>query len=224
MGESIQISTGGLHCIGAWLEQPATTPKGGVVVVQEVFGVNAYIREVAARWAAAGFTAIAPMFFDHVETGLELDPSRAAYTRGRAAAMEVGFERAVEDVASAAEAISSAGRIGCVGYCWGGTVALLAAQRLGLPAVSYYGSRNVQFLDLPLQAPVMFHFGSRDATIPPEAVERHRQNYPDAAIHVYAGAGHAFDRESGQPGVTAGNAALAFERSTGFFNAHLGPP
>src|SRR5690606_7532290 len=151
--------------------QPSGTPRGGIVVAQEIFGVNAHVRSVVEGFAEAGYTAIAPAFFDHAESGVELDYGEESFKRGRALAGEVGLEQALADVASAAETIASAGRIGCVGYCWGGTVALLAATRLGLPSVSYYGARNVAFLDETPRAPVMFHFGERDGSIPPEAIE-----------------------------------------------------
>src|SRR5215472_7151130 len=157
MGQNINLNTTRMQCIGAYLAKPAGKPKGGIVVIQEIFGVNEHIRRVADGFAEAGYTAIAPSFFDHLETGVELGYNEEGYARGKALVMELGMDRAVEDVASAAEAIASAGRIGTVGYCWGGTVALLSAIRLGLPSVSYYGARNVPFLGEQLKAPVMFH-------------------------------------------------------------------
>jgi carboxymethylenebutenolidase len=211
MGHSIQLNTSRMHCIGAWLAQPSGAPLGGIVVAQEIFGVNPHIRSVIDRYAEAGYTAIAPAFFDHVESGVEFGYDAESFKRGRALAGEVGLEQALADVASAAESIASAGRIGCVGYCWGGTVALLAAMRLGLPAVSYYGARNVAFLDETPRAPLMFHFGARDESIPPEAVERHRASLPDAEVHVYP-AGHAFNRDVDPLAWDETSARLAFER------------
>ena len=222
MGESIRINTDGLHCIGAYLARPHGVPKGGIVVVQEIFGVNAHIRDVADRFAALGYAAIAPAFFDHVEADVELDYGEGGFKRGRALVGEVGFDKALEDVASAAEAIRSSGKVGVVGYCWGGTVALLSALRLGLPAVSYYGARNVAFLGEPLRAPVQFHFGERDASIPPEAVERHRVTYPDMEIFTYP-AGHAFNRDVDGTHYDAASATLALERTVAFFARNLGP-
>jgi carboxymethylenebutenolidase len=124
------------------------------------------------------------------------------------------------DARTRREAIASAGRIGCVGYCWGGTVALLAATRLGLPAVSYYGARNVQFLDETPRAPIEFHFGARDPSIPPAAIARHRQALPGAPVHVYA-AGHAFNRDVDADAYDPTSAALAFERTLAFFERNL---
>jgi carboxymethylenebutenolidase len=220
MGEHIQIGTPGTQCIGAYVARPSGTPKGGIVVVQEIFGVNQHMRNVTDRFAANGYVAIAPAFFDHIETGVELGYDEAGMKRAKELVGQISFDVAIADVASAAAAIESAGRIGCVGYCWGGTVAFLAATRLALPAVSYYGARNVKFLDEPPQAPVQFHFGERDTSIPPEAIERHRDILPDAEIYTYP-TGHAFDREVDPKVYDAASAKLALERTLAFFARHL---
>jgi carboxymethylenebutenolidase len=221
MGQHISLNTTRTQCIGAYLAKPPGQPIGGIIVVQEIFGVNAHIRSVADGFAAAGYTAIAPAFFDHVETAVELRYDPTDYERGRALVGEVGFERALEDVASAAEAIASAGKIGVVGYCWGGSVALLAALRLGLPAVSYYGARNTQFLGERPKAAVEFHFGERDESIPPAAVQKHRDMLPQMQVYTYA-AGHAFNRDVDPTHYDAPSAALALERTLAFFARHLG--
>ena len=223
MGQTINLNTSGMQCIGAYLAKPAGTPNGGIVVVQEIFGVNAHIRGVADRFAAAGYVAIAPAFFDHVESNVELGYGEEEFKRGRALVGEISFDRALEDVASAAEAVRSAGRIGVVGYCWGGTVALLSATRLGMPAVSYYGARNVPFLGETPRAPVQFHFGERDASIPPEAVQKHRDAYPEMHIYTYP-AGHAFNREIDPAHYDAPSAQAALERTLAFFAQHLASP
>jgi carboxymethylenebutenolidase len=220
MGTHINLNTGGMQCIGAYLAPAKHERKGGLVVIQEIFGVNAHIRSVCDRFAELGYSAIAPAFFDHVENGVELDYGADGFTRGRALVGEVGFERALADVASAAESIRSAGRVGVVGYCWGGSVALLSAARLELPAVSYYGARNVNFLDEKLRAPVQFHFGAQDASIPPEAVQRHREAYPEMEIYTYP-AGHAFNRDVDTGHYDAASAKLALQRTLAFFDRNL---
>jgi carboxymethylenebutenolidase len=221
MGERINLNTSGTHCIGAYLTKPEGRPRGGIVVVQEIFGVTAHIRDVADRFAKQGYTAIAPAFFDFVEDDVELDYGQAGTERGKDLAAEVGLDRAVEAVASAADSIRSAGKIGVVGYCWGGTVALLAAQRLGLPSVSYYGARNVPFLDQPLQAPAMFHFGAKDRSITADAVQKHRDAYPDTPVYVYERAGHAFNRDVDPHHHDPAAAPLALQRTLDFFERHL---
>jgi carboxymethylenebutenolidase len=221
MGTQINVMTGGTHCIGAYLAKPKGKPKGGVVVVQEIFGVTPHIRSVADRVAEAGYTAIAPAFFDFAENDVELAYDRAGIERGKMLALEVGLDRPVEAVASAAQSIESSGRIGVVGFCWGGTVALLSAQRLGFPAVSYYGARNTGYLDQPLRAPVIFHFGASDHSIPAEVRQKHHAAWPDAPVYVYEHCGHAFNRDVDNRAYNAAAAKLAWDRTLAFFAKEL---
>jgi carboxymethylenebutenolidase len=219
MGQHINIPTTRTQCIGGYLAHPQGKPKGGIVVIQEIFGVTAHIRHVADRFAEYGYTAIAPAFFDHLESGVELAYDQVGSNKGKQLIAELGLERALEDVASAAESIASAGKIGTVGYCWGGTVALLAALRLGLPSVSYYGARNLPFLHETPQAPVMFHFGEKDRSITPEMVAKHREALPQMEIFTYP-ADHAFNRDGSAPYDEA-SAKLALQRTLAFFDRHL---
>jgi carboxymethylenebutenolidase len=219
MGQHINIPTTRTQCIGGYLAQPQGKPKGGIVVIQEIFGVTAHIRRVADLFAEHGYTAIAPAFFDHLESGVELGYDQVGANKGKQLVAELGLERALEDVASAAESIASAGKIGTVGYCWGGTVALLAALRLGLPSVSYYGARNLPFLHETPQAPVMFHFGEKDHSITPEMVAKHREALPQMEIFTYP-ADHAFNRDGSAPYHEA-SAKLALGRTLAFFGRHL---
>jgi len=219
MGQHINIPTTRTQCIGGYLAQPQGKPKGGIVVIQEIFGVTAHIRHVADRFAEYGYTAIAPAFFDHLESGVELGYDQVGANKGKQLIAELGLERALEDVASAAESIASAGKIGSVGYCWGGTVALLAALRLGLPSVSYYGARNLPFLHETPQAPVMFHFGEKDHSIPSETVAKHREALPQMDVFTYP-ADHAFNRDGSAPYHEA-SAKLALQRTLAFFDHHL---
>jgi carboxymethylenebutenolidase len=219
MGQQINLPTTRTQCIGAYLARPAGKPKGGIVVIQEIFGVNAHMRSVVDRFAEHGYTAIAPAFFDHLESGVELGYDRAGYAKGKQLITELGLGRALADVASAAEAISSAGRIGTVGYCWGGTVALLSALRLGLPSVSYYGARNLPFLHEVPKAPVMFHFGEKDPNIPPEMVAKHREAMTQMDVFTYP-ADHGFNRDVGAQYDPA-SAQLAMQRTLAFFEQHL---
>jgi len=220
MSEQLRINTSGMQCIGAYQAKPTGKPKGGIVVIQEIFGINGHIREVVDRFAAAGYVAIAPAFFDHLETDVELDYDADGIARGRALISELDIDQVIADVGSAADAIRSAGKIGVVGYCWGGTIALLSASRLGLPAVSYYGARNVAWLHETFTAPLQFHFGANDSSIPPEAIDRHRQCLPDAEIHVYP-AGHGFNCDR-RKDFDADSATLARERTLAFFARTLG--
>ena len=205
--------------VRAWQALPAGTPRAGLVVIQEIFGANAHIRHVAEQYAAEGYAVLAPAFFDPLQPGLELDYDAAGVERGKALVDELGVDRAVDIVDAAARALAGYGKVGTVGYCWGGTIALLAAQRLGLPSASYYGARNVPFLDAPFKAPAIFHFGELDPSIPPAAVAAHREKQPAMPVYVYP-ADHAFNREGG-PHHHAASAELARERTLAFFNENL---
>ncbi|MBN8769690.1 MAG: dienelactone hydrolase family protein [Stenotrophomonas nitritireducens] len=205
--------------VRAWQALPAGPAHAGLVVIQEIFGANAHIRHVAGQYAADGYAVLAPAFFDPLEPGLELDYDTAGTDRGKALVAELGVDRAVDIVEAAAHALAGHGKVGTMGYCWGGTIALLAAQRLGLPSASYYGARNVPFLDAPFKAPAIFHFGAQDPSIPPAAVAAHREKQPSMQVYVYP-AGHAFNREAGTH-YHAPSAALARERTLAFFSENL---
>lgn len=204
----------------AWRAEPAAPSRGAVVVIQEIFGVNAHIRGVTERFAAAGFVALAPALFDPVQAGVELEYDDRGIARGRELTASLGFDRAVDLLDATAELLQEEGlRTGAVGFCWGGTLALLANTRLGLPAVSYYGSRSVPFLDEPLRAPMLLHFGERDSIIPPEHVAAHRDKHPGAMIHVYP-ACHGFNCEARRDFDPA-SAGLAWQRTIDFLAENL---
>lgn len=203
--------------VAAWHATPDGAPVGRLVVIQEIFGVNTHIRDVADRFAQEGFEVLAPALFDPVERGVELDYDADGIARGRELVGGLGFDRAVDIVGAAAARLG--GRVGAVGFCWGGSVALLANTRLGLPSTSYYGARSVAFLDEPLRAPMQFHFGARDASIPPEQVALHREKHPDAEVHVYD-SGHGFNCDR-RADYDADAAALAWSRTIRFLREAL---
>jgi carboxymethylenebutenolidase len=220
MGRDIAIDTP-VGSIGAWRADPEGAPLGALVVVQEIFGVNAHMRSVADGYAAAGYVAVAPAFFDPVERGVELGYDADGVARGRELVNALGLDAAVGIVDATARLLRGEGhKVGVVGFCWGGTVAFLSATRLGLPAVAYYGARDVPFLDEPLRAPAMFHFGERDTSIPPADVELHREKLPRAEVFTYA-AGHGFNRDVDPHVYDADSARLARKRTLDFFAAAL---
>ena len=231
MGMQARLEVPGIGDVGGWLARPEGPPTGALVVVQEIFGVNAHMRAVTDRYAREGLLALAPALFDPVERNAELAYDEAGFEGGRALAAALGFDRAVAIVAAAAGRLrhllaergpgGEAG-VGVVGFCWGGTVAYLANTRLGLPAVSYYGARTVPFLDEALRAPMLFHFGARDHSIPAADIEAHRRAHPEAAVHVYD-AGHGFNRDVDPRHHDATSAALAHARTLGFLQRALAP-
>ena len=208
--------------VRAWRTEPTGPSRGAVVVLQEIFGVNAHIRDVADRLASAGFIALAPALFDVVERDVELGYGEAETQRGVELRNRVGFDRAIDVVEAAADLLQSEGlRTAVVGFCWGGSVAFLANTRLGLPSVTYYGARSVPFLDEPARAPLMFHFGARDSSIPPGDIELHRGKQPNAKIFVYEEADHAFNRDADNSHYHAHSAQLAWQRTLDFLAENL---
>ncbi|MEE7548079.1 dienelactone hydrolase family protein [Xanthomonas sp. Kuri4-1] len=205
--------------VAAWHATPAGAPIGGLVVIQEIFGVTQHIRDVAEDFAARGYEVLAPAFFDLVQKDVQLPYDADGVKAGLALVDTLGMERALDTVEAAAALLAPSGKVGTVGYCWGGSLALLSALRLGLPSVSYYGGRNTRYLDEEPKAPVMFHFGERDKSIPPEAVQQHREKLPQMETFVYP-ADHAFNRDVGHS-YDPDSAELARERTLGFFAAHL---
>jgi len=218
MGQWIDLHTA--HgVIAAWRAEPVGKPRGAIVVIQEIFGVNAHIRSVAEDFASEGYVALAPALFDVLERGVELGYDEEGVARGRDLITRLGLDQALELVDDAAKSLASIGAIGTVGYCWGGTVALLAALRLGLPSASYYGARDVPFLGETPKAPLIFHFGERDKSIPPEMVQQHRDAWPAIPVHTYA-ADHGFNCDA-RASYDAPSARLARERTLAFFAEHL---
>lgn len=224
MGRDIVISS--VHGnIGAWRADPPNgePPRGAVVVVQEVFGVNEHIRSVVERYAARGLVALAPALFDPVSPLVELGYDAEGLEKGRGLAAALGFDRAVALVSAAATLLSDEGlNVAVVGFCWGGSVAFLANTRLGLPAVSYYGARTMPFIDDALRAPMLFHFGGDDPTTPPADIASHRARHPQAELHIYPDAGHAFNRDVDPGHFHAASASLAQRRTFDFLERALG--
>lgn len=222
MGDWIELATAHGPARG-WLARPERPSRGGVVVLQEIFGVNPHIRAVADRYAQAGYSALAPALFDVLRPGVELGYDDAGFVRGRELVSELGVDAAIDIVSSAARWLREAGhRVAVVGFCWGGSLAFLANTRLGLPAVSYYGARTVPFLGESLRAPMLFHFGAEDPGIPAQDIDAHRSRQPAATVHVYA-AGHGFNRDVDPAHYHAASAHLAHRRTLEFLARVLAP-
>ena len=220
MGEWIPLDSAA-GPVRAWLARPEKPPRGAVIVLQEIFGVNPHIRAVADGFADHGLVAMAPALFDPVRPQVELGYDEAGFARGRELVAELGADRAMQVVSAAARWLREANHHpGVVGYCWGGSMAFLANVRLRLPAVSYYGARTMPFIAEEARAPLMFHFGGRDRSTPPEDVARHRELQPQAQCFVYDDAGHAFNRDVDPRHYHAASAALARERTLAFLAEH----
>ena len=191
------------------------------MVVQEIFGVNRHIRAVTEGFARDGYLAVAPALFDRRERGLALGYEAEDVARGRELKGAISWEAAAQDTAAAIAAVEQAGKVGVVGYCWGGSIAWLAACRLPVAAaVGYYGGQVRELSGETPRCPVMLHFGEQDTAIPLEDVEAVRSRHPEVPIHLYP-AGHGFNCDL-RGSYHAESAALARARSLTFLAEHLG--
>jgi carboxymethylenebutenolidase len=223
MGEFNQLMARDGHEFAAWLAPAVGERRGAIVVLQEIFGVNAHIREVADGFAREGYVCIAPALFDRVKRGVELGYSPEDVQLGRGYVLQIPKEKLLADIAACINVVKHAGPVAAVGYCWGGSLAHLAACELPVrAAVDYYGTRTVENLHLATRAPVQYHFGDRDKTLPPEAIEKIRAADPDGEFHVYA-ADHGFNCDH-RAAFDAAAAKLARERTLDFLQRHLRSP
>lgn len=211
------------HRLGAYRAGPSGKPRGGIVVVQEIFGVNAHIRSICDRLAGAGYAAIAPAIFDRFERDFETGYTPADIERAKALMPRFKMDACLLDVAAARDAVASAGKVGILGFCLGGSVAFAAATRLdGFSAAScFYGGLIQNFAGERARCPVQLHYGAEDASIPPENYNDVKAKQPDAEFYVYEGAGHGFNcdqRQSYEPAA----AAVAWQRTLDFFARHVG--
>ncbi len=210
------------HSLSAYTVGPTESPRGGLVILQEVFGVNGHIRAVADGFAEHGYAVIAPALFDRAERGVELGYGEADLARGRSLRTGIGWDGPVRDVAAAMDHVAVDGPVAVIGYCWGGSVAFLAACRLKpAAAVCYYGGQIIQFKGETPACPVQMHFGARDPIIPPDDAAAIRLAQPDAQIHVYEDAGHGFNCTE-RPDYNADCSALALHRTLAFLSRQVG--
>ena len=210
------------HELAAYRAEPAGAPRGGLVVVHEISGVNRHIREVTDRFAAEGYVAVAPSLFDRVKRNVAMGYDARAFAYGVLLVRKLDWFELMLDLGAAVQSVALNGRVGMVGYCFGGTVVWRAAAHLdGLAcAVSYYGTRIVNFVEQAPRIPVLMHVGRRDASLPLEKVHEIGVRYPSVAIHEYD-AGHGFNCDH-RVDYDAKAAALALERTLAFWRAHVG--
>ena len=224
MGTTIQITALDGNTFNAYQADPQGSPKGAVVVVQEIFGVNGHIRSVVDGYAERGYVAIAPALFDRVQAEVELGYDESGIDIGRKIAFEdVTMDEVMADIEAACDAVSAAGKIGIVGYCWGGSICYVAAARLSdkiSAASGYYGGQIMPHIEEEPKTPLILHFGAQDAGIPLENVDAIAERWPNIDVHIYEEAGHGFNCDA-RGSYDASSAAVALERTLNHFAQHV---
>ncbi|MEO7387159.1 MAG: dienelactone hydrolase family protein [Gammaproteobacteria bacterium] len=221
--KSITIKTLDGHSLSGYLATPSVTPRAGLLILQEIFGVTSHIRQVTEEFARRGYLALAPALFDRLQPGVELPYTRI--DEGRTLMQRLGLDDVASDLAGAVATLRAhlpaGAAVGAVGYCWGGAIADLAACRTDIQAaVAYYGRANVGWLNEKPLCPILYHFGGKDALIPPEMIQQIRDGRPGAPAWVYPDAGHGFSCDE-RPEFHAPSHELALERTLAFFDQHL---
>src|SRR5688572_21785876 len=222
MGKMIELTAADGHKLGAYRADPAGKPRGALVVIQEIFGVNSHIKSVADGFAADGYLAIAPALFDRVQRGVDIGYTPEDIAKGREIRGKVSNDMALKDTEAAIKAAAGAGKVGIVGYCWGGLVTWLAAAKLpGLSAaVPYYGGGILDNADLQPKVPLMAHFGDKDQHIPVAGVKQLAEKHKQHQIFIYS-ADHGFNCDQ-RGSYNAPAAQQARARTLEFLRKHLG--
>jgi carboxymethylenebutenolidase len=219
MGEFTTLRARDGHEFQAYLAAPKGKPRGAIVLIQEIFGVNGHIRSVTDGFAAEGYTVIAPAMFDRIRRGIELGYSPPEIQEGAGYMQQLKLADTLNDLSASLAVVKDSGRVGTVGYCWGGAMSYVAACELPIAcAVVYYG-QVTRFLDKKPRCPVMYHFGTQDKSIPLADVETVRTAHTDGIFYVYE-AGHGFNCEQ-RGSFNAEAAALARNRTLEFFARHV---
>jgi carboxymethylenebutenolidase len=218
----IELTAADGHRLSAYRADPQGRPRGAIVVIQEIFGVNSHIKQVADAWAKDGYLAIAPALFDRVQKNVDLGYTPEDIAKGREIRGKVTNDMALKDTEAAIKAAGGAGKVGIVGYCWGGFVTWLAAGKLaGLSAaVAYYGGGILDNTDVAPKVPLMGHFGDKDQHIPVDGVRKLAEKYKQHQIFIYS-ADHGFNCDH-RGSYNAPAAKQARERTLEFFRKHVG--
>lgn len=193
----IELTANDGHKFTAYRADPSDTPKGAVIVLQEVFGVTPHIRKLADGFAAKGYVAIAPSLFDRVRTGIELDYDESGRTEGLGLTEKLGTDQPLGDIQATVEAVKDLGKVAVVGYDWGGYLAYMSGNRTSgvACAVSYYGGGIVENYREKRKIPTLLHFAEDDLLIPLEQVVQFRANRPDVSAFSYPATAHGFNCE-----------------------------
>ncbi|HZD89205.1 MAG TPA: dienelactone hydrolase family protein [Pseudolabrys sp.] len=222
MGKQFTLTASDKHQLGAYRADPKGAPKGAMVVIQEIFGVNHHIRVMCDRFAEIGYVAVAPAVFDRFARNFESGYTPDEIAHARSLLGNLNWDNMMLDIGAAVSDLKSTGPVGIVGYCMGGTAAFLAACRVqGLSAaVSYYGGQIAKFADEKPKCPLQMHFGEKDESIPMDAVETIKSKQPQAETYVYPGAPHGFSCDD-RAAFRKEASDLAWSRTTEFLAKHM---
>jgi carboxymethylenebutenolidase len=223
MGENIVLTAKDGFKLDAYRADPVGKPRGGIVVIQEIFGVNHHIKSIADRYAALGYLAIAPALFDRVEKGFDVGYDGSSMDKARALVGKASLDLRLADTQAAIDVAKEAGKVAVIGFCMGGSIAFLSATRLNNVAagIGYYGGQVAQFANEKPKAPVMLHFGEKDQAIPLTDVEKVKAAQPNVPVYIYTGAGHGFHCDE-RGSFNAEAAQVAACRSQEFLLKHVG--
>jgi carboxymethylenebutenolidase len=223
LGKHFTLTAADKHQLGAYRADPKSTPKGGMVVIQEIFGVNQHIRNVCDRLAEEGYVAVAPALFDRQVKDFQSGYSPAEIEKARGFIAKPDWDAMLRDTQAAIDEIKGVGPVGIVGFCMGGSIAFMAATRLsGLKAaVGYYGGYIAKVADEKPKIPVQLHFGEKDHGIPMSDVEIVKQKRGgDCEIHVYPEAGHGFHCDE-RGSFHSESSKVAWQRTRDFLAKHM---
>jgi carboxymethylenebutenolidase len=223
MGKFIELKAADGHKLAAYVSEPSGKARGGVVVIPEIFGVNSHIQQTTDGFAADGFLAVSPAMFDRVQRNYDTGYSQPEIQAGVAIMQKLDWKQAILDVEAAISEARRAGKVGIVGYCFGGTVSwVAAAQARGLAcAVPYYGGGMPGFINEKPKVPTLCHFGEQDQSPTLAQAKEIAARHPEITAHFYAGAGHGFNCDQ-RGSWNAEAARLARSRTVEFFSKHLG--
>jgi carboxymethylenebutenolidase len=201
------------HKLSCHKADPGSDPRGAIMIIHDIFGVDPYIKKVTADFAAKGYAVIAPSLFDRVKASQTFGYDERGTSAGKALAKQITEDQALADIRAAAGAVKDAGKIALVGYAWGAYLAYLATNRIsGLAcAIGYSGTQIPAIAGEKRRIPTLLHFGERDDTIPIESVVQFRARRPDVSVYTYA-AGHGFEC-SERSSYDEDSAAKALERT-----------
>lgn len=221
MGQMIEAKMADGVSIRVYRAAPKTPPRAGMVIMHEAFGMNAHIRDMCDRYAAEGYLTFSPALYDRVDYGVEISGySEVELELALKLRKSADWEQSVSDMRSTIEIAREAGPVGVVGYCWGGSLAWLAATRCGVDvAVSYYGGQIIQFIDESPECPFLAHFAEHDVHVPPESASILKEHHPTVPNYLYD-ANHGFNCDQ-RSDYDAESAALAQRRTSEFFADNL---